>query len=480
MPDNLGIENTTQSSALGLQAMLGQSGVLGNLAQAQQLGQQARTLQGQETPSLLQRLLSPGGLALLAGTGIAASQGGGTAAAGFGAGGLQGLQQRLLAENESKAAAVEDLQKQRNDALDRADKAMNRVSNLINTNPDLFTDPDTGEQTISPDLLGFLASGENLRLSVTARRKLNRKDVETDARHEMLTDALGKADSIEQARVIMNEVFRNQDWHNPDPAVVNALSNALGTPEFNPTLLNVIVKHGGLSGLEAITRAREMGVSEDDPQILGMIDWQERESSDLTPAALKDLKIMQLDAELTKWQQDPANRNALREIRKEAGTDQLAFLQKLANAVFAGRAGDINPYIDEYTHLAKDGSFTIYMKALAESGALTDVAEAVAGTDLIGDSPEERIRKRAEYTSKLFNAMQEQVRETNAFDDVKLRDTATARLVAEIPKMDVGRAGRVTAEILKDATDATGRVNEEQFEQLLRTAIEQHLAKEGQ
>lgn len=62
MPDgntNLGITNTSKSSALGLQQLLGSSGVLNNLAQAQQLGQRAQATQAQESPSLLQRLLSP-------------------------------------------------------------------------------------------------------------------------------------------------------------------------------------------------------------------------------------------------------------------------------------------------------------------------------------------------------------------------------------------------------------------------------------
>jgi hypothetical protein len=484
--DPLGIPNISRSSALGptgqapdLESLLQGTSFGQTLAQAQAAGQGIQAIQGQEAPSILQRLLSPSSLPLIAAIIAGTAGAGGRGGLAVGLGGLQGLQGIAAQEEEAKAEAVQALQKERNEALDRADKSMNRVTQLVTSNPDLFVDPETGEQRIDETLLGILATGQPIRLSTTARRQLSRSDAQQGQRHDVLMEALKDAITVEDTRTVVRAIFNNMDWANVPTEVVDSVSRNIGTPELDSTLLNLIIKHGGSSGLQAIISARERGVGLEDPGVLRMIDWQEQEAGSLTPSQQENLKVLELDMELNAWSTNPENRQRLAEIRAETGEDETAFQATVVEEVFAGRSGDRNLYIQERGHLARDNTFRAYMTAWAESGDLFSLADVIAGANPAFQEmdQEAKVRYRSGLAFKAFQGMLDSVNEANAFDDAQSLNNATRRFLAEVPNMDAGRAQRLAREAITDATDQTGRVDAELFERILVTIIEQHLQK---
>lgn len=473
----LGIPNTSRSSALGPSsqepdlASLLQGTTLGQtLGQARSAGQRAEAIQGQEEPSLLQRLISPSGLALLAATLGAGAAGGGAGALAFGAGALPQLQASVAEEKEERAAAVATLQKERDEALDRAEKSMNRFTTILNSNPEAFAG-------IDENLLGALATGEAIRLNPTARRRASRVDDQQKQRHDILMEGIKTTKTVEDTRTVLRQIFANQDWHNAPTEVIDALARNIGTPDINSTLANIGAEHGGSSFQSAVIRAGEMGVGLEHPDVFSLIDWNEREEDSLTPSQLEDLKILQLDEEITKWTSDPDNRQKLAEFRAEAGEDEIAFQRIVMEEVFAGRGGDINLYLNARGHLARDGKWRVFNTAWVESGGPFSLADAILSTDpkfrRMGE--EQKLRYRAKTAFQTFKAMLDSVNETNAFDDATSLNNATQRFLAEIPNMDSGRAQQLAREAVTDATDQAGRVDREQFEAILETIIEQFL-----
>ena len=479
---NLGIPNTSRSSALGpaskgpdLQSLLQGTNFGQNLQQSQALGQRAEAIQGQEEPTILQRLLSPGGLALLAGS-IAAGVGSGTGAQGalaFGLGGLPQIGESIAREREERGAAVKQLLDERDELLDKNEKSMNRFTQLFNTNPEAL-------EGIDENLLGILATGENIRLSTTARRRAARTDADLKRRHEVLLESLQNSTTVEDARTGVRAIFNNMDWLDVPEEVVTAAARSLGTPDFDSTLTKIIFDHGGSSALNAIIAAREQGVGLEDPGILSMIDWNEKEEDSLTPSQRENLKLLQLDEELNKWSSDPANVEKLAELRQTAGEDEITFQAAVVQEVFAGRSGDINFYTDERGHLARDGKWRPFMAAWAESGQLFNLARVIASADpkfrQMGE--EEQIRYQAGLAFKTFKGMLDSVNEVNAFDDATKLNNAAVLFIQQIPNMDKGRAQALARAAILDATDQTGRVNEELYEQILTIIVEQHLRKE--
>lgn len=474
---NLGIPNTSRSSALGttsqgpdLESLLQGTTFGQTLSQAQTAGQRAQDIQGQEEPSLLQRLLSPGGLASLAGLIASGVGGGGAGALAFGAGALPQIGAQLAEEKEDRAAAVQALQAERDEALDRAEKSMNRFTSILNANPEALGD-------IPPSLLGPLATGEAIRITATARRRLARVDEGQKRRHTMLMEVLGTVESIEDARTIIRQIYLNQDWKAPTE-VIDALAKSMGTGELESTAANIYAEHGGSSFRSAVIEARERGVNPfTDPEILSMIDWNETEEDSLSPSQREDLKVLQLDEEINEWTSDPDNKTKLAEFRAETGEDEIAFQRAVIEEVFAGRGGDINLYLDARGHLARDGKWKAFAAAWNEAGGPWELAEAILSTDpkYRQANDEQRLRLKAHAAFTTFKAMLDSVNETQAFDDATSLHTATQRFLAEIPNMDSELAQKIARTAITNATDQTGRVDKEKFEQEVQTAIDQFL-----
>jgi len=441
---------------------------------ANQASDQIQALQNQENPSLIDRLQSLGGLATILGTaGLAASGNAGGAAA-FGLGGVSGLQGAGAEEQEAKANAIESLQKQRDDALDRGDKAMNRISNLVISNADLFVDPETGEPTISEELLGFLATGEQLRLSPSSRRKLNRADELTETRLELLQTSLEKETTVAGARETLKTMFGMLEWSDPPEALVDTMAKSLGTPEMNKAVLDMYRDHGGISGIEAFIRSKELGLSLTDPKILRMVDWKEEESDKLKPAEVEKLEVLKMDKELNDYAKDPANKEAIRKIRQNSGNDEIAYINELVNTVFAGRAGDIALYLDERRVLADNDEFRLWQKVWAESGIPLEFARAMEGFKEEFDdmNPEQQIRYQASLASKMHQASKDELRETTMREDAVSFTSATNQLSREA-NLAPDVAQKIAKQLINDATDESGRIDKEELQRLTRIAIQQ-------
>lgn len=476
----LGIPNTSQSSALGptrqgpdLASLLEGTTFLRTLAEAQSAEQGMRDVQSQRDPSLIDKLLSPGGLATILATIGAGAATGGAGAAAFGMGALPQLSKAVAQEREERAAAVGALQDQRDEALDRADKSMNRFTQILTSNPEALED-------IPPTLLGPLATGEAIRLNPTARRKAARSDAAQKRRHEFLMEALQAVDSTEQARLVVKQIMRNQDWDAP-AEVVNQIASAIGTKDVDATMANIGAKHGGASFQSALIAAREKGVDVFmDPETLAMIDWNEKEEESLTPSQQENLKVLGLDEELNRWSADPANQATIETIRAETGRDEIAFQKRVVEIAFSGRSGDVNIYLDARGHLARENKWKAFTTAWAESGgpfALADIM-MMADPKFQVMNEEQKLRYRAHTAFTTFKSMLDTVNQTNAFDDAMALHDATHRFLKEIPNMDSGRAQDIAKKAIENATDESGRVVKEIFNQEVQTAIDQFLAQQ--
>lgn len=457
---DLGQSARTMSSAVSAQGpsladLLGNT-QLDNLGQARVLEAAMQEAQ-QQNPNLLQQILSPRGAAGGIGTLLAGILGGGQAAAAFGSGALSGLTQQVEAQRTARDQAIEQLQKQRDKALERVDKSQQRISTLIESNPDLFNDPVTGEPTISPDKLGFLATGEDIRLDPSSRRALNNKDLFQQQRQDALMVALKESDNIEQTRTITEAMFKNMGWDDMPDKVVNDVTQAMGTPDLNAVMAGVLKDLGGVSGANAIIYARENGLAFDDPKVLNRVNWREKLPDGMTET---DLKV-QLMGEMAQWEQRPGNQDMLRTIDKEAAGDQKKRNELLAAEVWAGDSGKRTEWID-MTSGWTDGRRAMLARAITEGGAMTTMLKAIGGIKELQenkDAPPEKIAQiTGKYIGLYLDAYEKERKESAVTEDVLQLNSMTTRIQRELNTTQ-SAASDLAGRVLKNARAIAVREN---------------------
>lgn len=485
-PKDLGIDTTAISNATGpLQGGPDLASLLRTLGtqpaqEATQLQGALQQLQqgGEQQPNILEQLLSPAGLAIVAGSLLAGKAGGGAGAAAFGLGGLQGLQGQEAAKQELRAEAIDKLQEQRDKALDRVESAQQRANTIFNTNPDAFIDPETGEPTIDPETLGLLTTGFPIKLFPQTRRRLNQADASQTARHELYGEALKGSDSISDARQILKSMMTNMQWFDVPDGVVDAMARSIGTPEWTPTLANIYVQYGGASALDAFIHAAENKLPLEDPAVLAHIDWQERPATDIDLAD----KEVSLIERLNKWGSDPANRETLRTIREEVGTDEVKFIQRQIEEAFVEEQGNKAFMLKRLGILGND--FAQYIAAYRLVSDKFDLANRLSGISklefLDNLSPEEFEKWKATQASSTKKAMDDAAFRTSASQDAESLNLVKQRLRAELnlgTKATIDVANEVLRVAIEAATRPDGRVDRDKFEaeveRQMRIAIEQ-------
>ncbi len=332
----------TPASADVLGELLGKNEVFDAQSQVNLLDQYMAGVQGQENPGTLDRLKSPQGLLALLMAGAAGAVGGPAAAAGVGAGALTGANAARQAQATAQREALEVAQKQRDDALGRLDKSHQRFTSLLQSQPELFMDAE-GNQTVSPEVLGYYATGTPTKLFATTKRALALKDASWASINKALSENLEKSTSVEDARKIVDAWFINMGYQAP-PEVAEAMARNAGTPQWTTEAMNTLFRYGGATALDASITARENGWGPFDPRTLGMISFRDPDvgTNKVTPNDV----ALKLSTEINAWQQDPANRETLRKIAAESKTAEEKSL-KVAQAVLGGREGDLRTYLHE-------------------------------------------------------------------------------------------------------------------------------------
>jgi hypothetical protein len=472
---NFGIGTTALSNATGplqsgpdLGQLLAQLGTQPAI-EANQLQGAIGELQGQQTPGMLERLMGPAGLILAAGSLLAGSEGGGLGAAAFGLGGLKGLQAQETLEREQQAKAIEQLQDQRDTALDRVSAIQQRVNNVFNTNPEAFIDPETGEPVASPEMLGLLATGFPVRLFPQSRRKLARATASREARHKLYETALDSAESIPDARQIVRSMMHNIEWFDAPDGVVDAMARAMGTPEWTPTLANIIATNA-TNAPDVFTRAAELQVPLEDWQIISMIDWRGEEAELPTDAENKLMLIMRYND----WMQK--NPELAQKARQESVSDS-EFYRSTMDQAFAEEPGS-SQQLKVFLKVDENEA-TQFLQGYDEFSKQHELATSLSGYDelpAIRDmTDEERARYFARGAIEVNKAKRAETLEEQAKQDAAWRSKIQSQIKAEFPTLGPKSIINITNEMheraRKASLTASGFIDRQKFEDAMQAEM---------
>jgi len=472
------VDEASEPDMLG-KMLGGPNAIMDDTARAQLLESMLAQTEAAPTSSMLDQLMSPRGLLALLGTGAAGAIGGAPAAAGFGIGALGGAEAATQAELATKRKAIEELNKRYETALDQLDKSRQRVATLFNTNPEAFVDPVTGEQKVSPEVLGFYATGIKMPLFATTRRVMERRDEAWAKRNDLFTTALGKSHSPDEAKKILQGFFINMGYNAPDE-LTDTLAQSYGTQGWEQSTADSILKYGGSSGLDALIAAGENGWSLHDPRTLRMVEFKNPESSadKITP----NDEFLRLANEINAWQADPANLEMVRATRAESATAE-EFSRKIAQEVLGGREGDLRVYLHEAA--LKDPSE--FNGIMANYKMLQDKYKLGIGISGIDKLPSVRNMTDEEQQQWIwgmaedaYRAQQQQLRTSQANQDAAMANSTAVRLQKEAG-LGVQQAHAVSKAILDDAMKAAtrpdGRVDMARYQQEVKRLADEALAQ---
>jgi hypothetical protein len=314
-------------------------------------------------------------LPLLAG-GASAAFGGRTGqgiGAGLALGGIQNIGNIKEAEEAQRQTAIEDLEDRQEKAETRIEKHRNRLATMINTNPELFMNPDG--TVPDPKLLGLLITGEDIPLYPQTRRLQERRDKRWDAQWSFFEEALGKARTPEDAAPIMQMMMSHLTETGASPVpkgAQTALINALGTPDFDNAFANTLIRYGGASALEAIKVAGERRLPLHHPEIIRLIKFSGDDM--LSPSEKMTQRFINLVDEMNRWAKESPDLHQA--IIDKAGTPGEE-LRLMADVVFADRPGDKTIFFDK-GNLPKDTSLAELLQSYGLFDKNFDLANIVA------------------------------------------------------------------------------------------------------
>jgi hypothetical protein len=488
---DLGLTTPTQSSAIKagrptLQDLLSNADTLGgSFGEAAAIGEQIQQLQETEDPNILQQLTSPGGLATILAAGLAATQGGGEAALAVGAGGLGALQKKVATGREVRATAIENLQDQRDKALERQDKTFQRFNTLMTSNPDLFVDPETGEPVAPPKVLGFLATGSSaISINPHTRRLANERQERWEKMFNLYESRLEETSSLEDARVLTKAIFNISDWPDPPDAVVDGIARSVGTDDLDAAVIRTVLDFSGSSGLDALQQKFENGWSFSDSRFWKMLKWMPQGDGKITT---NDVFINLVD-EMNRVSKDPANREAIGKIKEESVGDPALEMHLMAKLAFPNRKGDQDLYLDE----ANAGDPQTLKVLQNQYNRVRDIFDLVmlqtdvkAMSEFEGKSPEQRAKLFYEMALQDTKAFKDGARINDGLQDTILGNQVAGRFQSELG-LSRSTSMKVTNRIIADAnvvaTQPDGTFDRPKFEaeveRLTNLAIQQRKASQ--
>ncbi len=456
------------------------SALYDELGRARVLEQQYDKLSAQETPSTLDRLLSPEGIIRLLGTAGAGAIGGAPAAAGFGLGSVGALNSAAEADRAQKRKAMEELNDRHEKVLDRLDKSRNRYTTLLQSQPELFLDPETGQPTVSPKLLGIMATGDPVPLSPAAKSAIKSAGENDERRYNLLNERLTTAPDVESRKTILKSMFNILKSDVPE-GELNALASAK-PEESNKMTADFIAKYYPAVATDVFIAASELGVPYSDYRITRMLKGHYKDpdlDDDAGKLTIPDLAI-QAGGRIAAWQKDPENAETLRKLKSEAITE-MDFSLKLATEVLGGDRDQYDAYRTAFKLVdPKDLQMTTEFYGDVVEGNAT--ADAFAGFEDVESrramTPEERRAADWKVAQDQVKAAKQAVKTEQANLDLETATSIIPRLQAiGMPRMF---AQHLAVKFMKDAKNAAtrpnGTVDRERYIQEVNTAVENHLA----
>ena len=456
------------------------SALYDELGKARVLDQQYNNMAAQKTPSTLDRLLSPEGIARLLGTAGAAAIGGAPAAAGFGLGSLQSLDAAAEADRAQKRLAMEELNKQRDKVQEQLDKSRNRFTTLLQSQPELFIDPETGKQTVSPKMLGVYATGEPIPLSPTAKRALKAADDQDERRYTLLNERLAVAPDVDSRKAILRGMF--QILKSPmDEGMISALASAK-PEEANKLTAELIAKYYPSVATDVFIQASELGVPYTDPRVVKLLkgNYKDPDTDTAGKETIPDVAI-QAGKRIALWQKDPANAELNRKFKEEAITPT-EYSLKLAEEVLGGDRDQFDAYRAAFKLMdPKDLQMTT--TAFGDVKEDNATADAYSGYEHLDErmkmTPEEKDRADWDKARERVKASKQAVKDQQAGLDLETATAAVAKLQKSL-KMPRAAAQAKTVEIMRDAknkaTRPDGTVDRKRYDQEVTNALEGYIA----
>jgi hypothetical protein len=281
------------------------------LRQAMQMGELdkgIKELQGTQDLTGTDFLGGPGNLTTLLGGGLAALLGAPELGLGMAVGGLSRTEQLAVAANTKKDERIAQLEEERERLQELNEAQRNRVTNLVTTQPEMFTDPETGEPIIDPALLGYMATGAPMPLHPESRIARQRRDEQWSREEEMLTASLAKATSPQMKQVIVNRLFDLYEF-DASPKLREALAAAdEWTPEMNWDLMTEAMEVGGESALQAWQAYYQDGASDFRPYMKDIAFYKESGNPGFQEQLMNEVRPYM--ATITKWVRDHPNEAA--------------------------------------------------------------------------------------------------------------------------------------------------------------------------
>ena len=445
MADNLGpglsdfgLSAPSESNSVGgqepLEALLG--GGLGNsqlddVAREKILRERLGELANAEGPSFWDRLKSPEGLVALAGTlGVGLSGGGLEGAAGFGLGAAGGLREGQAAWESQRRAAMDKVQEQVDDNVERQLKRNQMFSTALQNAPDLFTDPETGELSAPPELLGYFAYGMPIAANPSSKRLNARRDARWEAQVDFLSTALEEVGTVEDAAKLIDHMNVLLGATNNDPELNMSLARAMGTENWDAALVGHYIRYAGSTAKEALLHAAENGLPPTHPEVVKRLDFGQGADS-LPPSQRLNERFIDLMDKVKEWEANPANAQLVAQIRKEGETPEerrrLTAEQALINSA------DVAFYEDEMGSMPSYEARRLQAQYAANASGW-DLAMTVVGAGRIGEvqgmSPEERRTAIANETLAELRADEQAIREDQAKSTVGKANTEAGRIVS--------------------------------------------------
>jgi len=455
------------------QLLAGSSDTFDELGRARVLESKMAQLDSAKKPSILDQLLSPQGLVSLLGTVGAGIAGGPAAAAGFGIGRLGTVDAAAEAKLAQTRKAREELAKQHENALDRLDKSRQRFTTLLQAQPELFIDPVTGQQTVSPKLLGFYATGEPVALSPASKRALDKADDSWKKTNDILTDQLANAQTDDDAKKILDAIFVNLDAKNIPEDLKDSLARSRKDGTWNQSTADMIARYFPKVAADAFIMAGENKVPLHDPMIMRLLKGNYQDPDSHADKVEVSDKFIQAGAEIAAWQSDPTNLKRIGELRTEV-TSENEFSLLLAEEVLGGKR-DLFDIYKKQAGLFDPKDLAMTMSAYDDVKAGNKMADTIAGYESLPTraamSEEEKRAADWAQAQEQVKAAKQTVKDNQGKQDISLVSQHAKRLQTEL-NLGAKDASQLANDIAKkalfNATRPDGKVDRARFEQELR------------
>ena len=473
---DFGLTNANDSTSIegdaSLSDLLGDA-VLDEVSTSKLLSAQIDELKGQEGPSLLDKLLSPRGLAMLAATaGVGLSGGGALGTAAFGLSGVKSADAKVEAERSAQRGAIDKLEGDLEKSQSRLDKTRNRIATAFNTNPEAFLNPD-GTPVVDERVLGWYMTGTEIPMFPQTRNLLKQRDARWSKRMDVLTEAMENADNPADATNLTKAMMRQLQWFDADDATVASIANSIGTDDFDSAFAATLFRNGGSSALDAMIFAGEEGLELSHPEVLRRIKFQNEADASQPPSQLLNQRfINDLDA-VNAFEQNPLNREFVQTAKRDNNDEEARRI--IAEQALAGiGSGEVDFYLDKVNSQNPD-DFRRMFQAYSMIDSKTRLVDTVRGAQSLPEMlnlDDEQLRAwKANQANDLVGEAEASARQSSANQSAALRNRTAGAISTGLGlgvEATYKAVDKITTAAMEDAEkNPDGTINRASFERLM-------------